>query len=1190
MLDGEEKKDCSPLETTMTPNPLAPSSFSYVPAPAMSSSLPRCDGGKTPPSSAGFIVGGAGGVVPNPIMCGGGVPNPPRPPVGGSTTLRGADGATSSCVGMDIDNASSSPGILSPPTLSPLASPIFVTSSSGLARQPSSSASGKDNQQHVLPYDPPSRPGSAVTVGTSASTMDAMASALETPILEEGGGDNDSDYEPPVQRRRRANTIHWATSETTQLTTSTADPLSRTNSQSASTAASGTILRGNETLQPVNFGDVVHVNFGPGTATAAGSSGQQQQQQHRKLSNASSFASSSSLGLRSASSNSLYSEYSCDSGSVGAKSMGSGTPSPSAGASGTAPGAASASPGVVGTSAATPSPPLTSGATVGVAGTVRIAGTAAAVTSTTTFQYSARPTFATTGVTRAPYATGPNFVGKRNPVDKRQKRLERNRESARASRRRRKHYLEELEQRVASLSLEMDRGRANHARAAVRTVRGLRAGRLWEAERCLLAKENVVGGVDRGSGGGGGGGKAGSGGGVMVEGSASSVAAAVKTKPTPVRSGIHHGVAIAAPASNHVASKPPARLGIQHAVKPMMRHPVRTGIAHNVTAVRPAAPMAPPLRGAAASMAKPVNNPVLSLERQVAPLTGGGALSRTSAELQVTQTFLRQQLSSLVQPTSTKFVLWLSLQKDGFYRGGRSASERLSAARIGERLLHSGTLRAAPCDGMWPLVCHEIGLSYDQEERIRQCQRSVLGNSDVWIHRHTALATKNVIESVHAAVARARVAAERREKSLMGILTPEQRVKFLAWTSRKSDVIRRLGESKFSLSSSGGASRGDGASSGEGEYETSPDRHIAANMYIIDHRLSKVKQRAPLDTPNFVHPAKLKKLSRRPALESLAAQQSESDSGNSKLNCETSFPSTGSLKRSLNDALGSGDNSSADPNSTMINSSSQNNGVTPESAYAAGQAAVMAAFSDILPIIPKSALPYAPNPQNAMSVTYPTLAAPSSSPAVASQPQVVQPMLAIFKPQSQSVKAVVPQHHPLPPHSTTTSATTPPLDPDVVDIPMPTPVSVLLRTSDDFISELPYDEPLEAEAVMALPLSTIPANSEFAIPEQATSSYTAPGAGTDGTGLLLSHRHQSAPQLHQPSSPSPDLGYSSLLPAAPMTMIPESSLVNNPIVGQVGVGVGDIGDFALEDLPEMEADDWAIGEGFDMDVDQKGAT
>jgi len=61
-------------------------------------------------------------------------------------------------------------------------------------------------------------------------------------------------------------------------------------------------------------------------------------------------------------------------------------------------------------------------------------------------------------------------------------------------------------------------------------------------------------------------------------------------------------------------------------------------------------------------------------------------LSRSSDELRVAATFQSQQLQSLVFPPSTKFLLWLSLQTDAYFRGGRAASERLSAARIGERV------------------------------------------------------------------------------------------------------------------------------------------------------------------------------------------------------------------------------------------------------------------------------------------------------------------------------------------------------------------------------------------------------------------------------------------------------------------------------------------------------------------------
>jgi bZIP transcription factor len=140
---------------------------------------------------------------------------------------------------------------------------------------------------------------------------------------------------------------------------------------------------------------------------------------------------------------------------------------------------------------------------------------------------------------------------------RKQKRLERNRESARLSRRRRKQYLEVLEEKVNLLSLEMDQGRREHAAKAIETV---------------LSKRRYL-----------------------------------------------------------LDSSPSMDPGT-----------------------------------------------VLALLET--------SLSRTSNELSILNTFQLQQLKSFALPPHSKFVLWLTLQGDTFFRGGRAASERLSAARIGERV------------------------------------------------------------------------------------------------------------------------------------------------------------------------------------------------------------------------------------------------------------------------------------------------------------------------------------------------------------------------------------------------------------------------------------------------------------------------------------------------------------------------
>jgi hypothetical protein len=152
---------------------------------------------------------------------------------------------------------------------------------------------------------------------------------------------------------------------------------------------------------------------------------------------------------------------------------------------------------------------------------------------------------------------------------RKQKRLERNRESARLSRRRRKQYLEVLEERVSQLSLEVDKGRRDHASQAIPSI---------------VAKRSQV---------------------------------------------------------------------LESAIEQLKQQ-------------------------ARASFPNHLDQNLWLLE--------DGPLSRHSLTLLVLSTFYTQQLKSFSLPSQSKYVMWLTLQNDTYFRGGRAASERLSAARIGERV------------------------------------------------------------------------------------------------------------------------------------------------------------------------------------------------------------------------------------------------------------------------------------------------------------------------------------------------------------------------------------------------------------------------------------------------------------------------------------------------------------------------
>jgi hypothetical protein len=56
------------------------------------------------------------------------------------------------------------------------------------------------------------------------------------------------------------------------------------------------------------------------------------------------------------------------------------------------------------------------------------------------------------------------------------------------------------------------------------------------------------------------------------------------------------------------------------------------------------------------------------------------------SQVRIMMQFLGQQLSSFSLSPPTQLWYWLTLQNDLFFRGGRASSERLSAARIGERV------------------------------------------------------------------------------------------------------------------------------------------------------------------------------------------------------------------------------------------------------------------------------------------------------------------------------------------------------------------------------------------------------------------------------------------------------------------------------------------------------------------------
>lgn len=248
------------------------------------------------------------------------------------------------------------------------------------------------------------------------------------------------------------------------------------------------------------------------------------------------------------------------------------------------------------------------------------------------------------------------------------------------------------------------------------------------------------------------------------------------------------------------------------------------------------------------------------------------------------------------------------------------------------QMLSSGNDRVSPAHGMWPLLCNDVGLSYDQEERIRCTQRVLVQTPETWLDRHTGTASGLAMQSAHDCMQALGNSIEQRERSVMSVLSDEQRIKLLQWAANNKHRLAGLKNRN--------AHEQDG-------FTVSPTNHEAANLYIINHRLQRALNKLATP-PALVVGSTVKRLSRRPSFESLGSSGNLSDRKDEArgLSREGSFASSSSLKRSASELEMDGDKA-------------QGQSVSPEAAEVAAQPTIDAALGFVKGIMPLRAQPLA---------------------------------------------------------------------------------------------------------------------------------------------------------------------------------------------------------------------------------------
>lgn len=241
-------------------------------------------------------------------------------------------------------------------------------------------------------------------------------------------------------------------------------------------------------------------------------------------------------------------------------------------------------------------------------------------------------------------------------------------------------------------------------------------------------------------------------------------------------------------------------------------------------------------------------------------------------------------------------------------------------------MLTSGTDRATPGQQMWPLLCNEIGVSYDQEEKVRSFQKGVLQDQESWVDRHKILASERVLAVAHDVTQALTLRLGQRERASTSVLSAEQRAKLLCWSHRNRTRISRMTLTKTS----------DPLSSDT--YKISKEQHVAANLYVLNHLMEKNLQLIPRAAP-LIRGEGIKKLSIRPSFESLGAHEEKLPE--CSISRENSSASVGSLDR--NESEMSMDSESKAPTQ-----------ITPQEAQEVARPRVEEALGHVRPIIPST--------------------------------------------------------------------------------------------------------------------------------------------------------------------------------------------------------------------------------------------
>jgi hypothetical protein len=146
---------------------------------------------------------------------------------------------------------------------------------------------------------------------------------------------------------------------------------------------------------------------------------------------------------------------------------------------------------------------------------------------------------------------------------------------------------------------------------------------------------------------------------------------------------------------------------------------------------------------------------------------------------------LHSQARGLVLPRHARLCLWLAARRRVW---NTKDEERLSVSRIGERHVAShddyGNVVIEATGPLWPVLCHYLMLSVDQEERLRSALIKLgarMAGSQEQQLRESLQMTDQVYEQLNSSV----LFTKQKMEDLSNVLDPPQLEALMRWAERR---------------------------------------------------------------------------------------------------------------------------------------------------------------------------------------------------------------------------------------------------------------------------------------------------------------------------------------------------------------------------------------------------------------------